>query len=714
MRDPFTLAIDRSGVARLVFDQPDAKVNTFSSSVMAAFSSQLDALAGSGEVRALVLSSAKPGIFIAGADIGELAAIEDAGEAESKSRQGQAIFNKISALPFPSIALIDGACVGGGLECALACSYRVVTDNPKTKLGLPEVSLGIIPGWGGTQRLPILVGLPAALDLILSGRLIDSGKAVKIGLADLLVSHAFIEASIAPFVEEVLSGQRRPHSRRGFSDLLLNRTFIGRALVFRKARQSLELRTKGHYPAPEMALEVVRSTFGKSFEKGLIAEARAFAGLCGTDVSKNLIQLYYTKEALKKDAGSGETVSPALVRSAAVLGAGVMGGGIAWLFSSKDIPVRMKDISWDAIAHGLREASDYYRQLEKRRKLSKREIGLKMHRIGVGTDYAGFKNADLVVEAVVENLNTKRAVLSEVESWIRDDAVLATNTSSLTLVDLAQNLRHPQRFVGMHFFNPVNRMPLVEVVAGPRSSPEAVASVIALAKRLGKTPIQVNDCAGFLVNRILIPYLNESAYLLQEGASMVEIDRVIEAFGMPMGPFVLADEVGLDVGLKVAQSLEGSYGARMRVAELLRRMYEERRLVGKKQGRGFYLHEGKRRTPNDAAVSAVTGELQQGLKRNAELLDERQILERALLPMINEAARCLEENIVASPEYLDMAMILGTGFPPFRGGPLRYADKLGATALCRVLDRLQQEHGPRFEPAPLLLEMERKGSRFYA
>ena len=714
----FTLEVDQARIARLTFDLPGEKVNKFSSHVMAAFSALLEQLGRRDDIDALILQSAKPGIFIAGADIDELARISSSTDAEAKAREGQAVFSRLEKLPFPTIALIDGACVGGGLECALACSYRVATDSPKTKLGLPEVSLGIIPGWGGTQRLPRLIGLPKSLDLILTGRSVDGKKAFRLGLADALIPHEFIEEAMQGFLAKLSSPDGRSQLERrrqlSFVDWLATKNLVARKLVFKKAKTTLQEKTKGHYPAPEAALELIKRTVGHSLDHGLIEEAKAFSKLCVTHISKNLVQLFYANEGLKKDAGIGDTLHPPAVQSAAVLGAGVMGGGIAWLLSSKDIPVRLKDLNWEAIGTGLAEAQDYYNQLVRRRKMSPSQAKLKMHHISGSIDFSGFRNADIVIEAVVENLAIKRQVLAELEKRIDENAVIATNTSSLSLEDMAVALQRPERFVGMHFFNPVNRMPLVEVIAAAQTSQEALAKVIDLTRRLGKTPIVVNNCSGFLVNRILIPYLNESAYMLQEGTPLSFIDAVVEDFGMPMGPFLLADEVGIDVGLKVASILENAYGDRMRVADIMKAVYEDAHLLGKKQGRGFYLHKGKQHVPNSKEIDQIAQKLRQRLQGPKIELDRERVIDRCMLPMVNEAARCLEEDVVKQPQYIDMAMIMGTGFPPFRGGLLRYADERGITNICRSLDRLQEKHGARFEPSPLLLEMERKNQRFYA
>lgn len=716
MKPNFKLEIDSNNIATLRFDQPDSKVNTFSSATLSELETILDDLAKNADLKALRLVSSKPGVFIAGADIEELASIKTETEAADKARRGQEIFNKLDTLPFPTIAAIDGACVGGGLECALACDFRVVSDNPKVKLGLPEVTLGIIPGWGGTQRLPRLVGLPQALKLILTGKPVDSVTAYKIGLADTVASSAFFDAELDRFTELILSttGRKKALARRKLSvrDRILSGPLLRSMIVIKKSRQMVQEKSGGHYPAPEAALDLIEKTYGGSLEKGLEAEAIAFSKLGSTRVSKNLVQLFFTNEALKKETGPDRSLKPQPVNAAAVLGAGVMGGGIAWLFSQNGIPVRMKDLDWKPILKGLAEAHTYSREAAKRGKMKWESIPMQMHRISGTTDFSGFRNTDVVVEAVVENLEVKKAVLAEVESHLRDDAVLATNTSALPMEELAASLKRPDRFVGMHFFNPVNRMPLVEVVAGSKTNAQTIATTMALVRRLGKTPILVNNCSGFLVNRILIPYLNEAAYILQEGSSVEAIDQAIEAFGMPMGPFLLSDEVGLDVGIKVAKTLADAYGGRMRVPALFHSITERKDLLGKKGGRGFYIHDNKNRSPN-AEIGKILKAVREANQIATQPLTRDEIVDRAMLIMINEAARCLEESIVSKPEYLDMAMIMGTGYPPFRGGPLRYADERGLTAICKKLESLRSTCGDRFDAAPLLVEMEKTGKPFY-
>lgn len=716
MKRNFKLEIDPHGIATLHFDQPNSNVNTFSSATLAELESILDELKKNTAVKALRLVSAKPNIFVAGADIRELAGIQTEADALQKAQRGQAIFTQLAALSFPTIAAIDGACVGGGLECSLACDFRVVSDNPKVKLALPEVTLGIIPGWGGTQRLPRLVGLPQSLKLILTGKPVDGLTALKIGLADAVVSSAFFEESLDRFTQSVLSpaDRKKAFARRkpSWQDRVLSGPLFRSTIVIKKSRQMLRQKSGEHYPAPDAALDLIEDTFGGSLSEGLEAEAVAFSKLCVTRICKNLVQLFFTSEALKKETGTDASTKPNPVNSAAVLGAGIMGGGISWLFSQNQISVRMKDLDWKPILKGLAEAQTYSLELAKRGKMKRESIPLQMHRISGTTNFSGFRNTDIVVEAVVEKLEIKKAVLAEVESQLRDDTVIATNTSALPMEELASSLKNPERFVGMHFFNPVNRMPLVEVVAGSKTNPETIATTMALVRKLGKTPILVNNCSGFLVNRILIPYLNEAALMLQEGGSVEAIDQAIERFGMPMGPFLLSDEVGLDVGLKVAKTLETAYGDRMRVAALFHGISERKELLGKKGGRGFYIHESKKRSPNPE-IDEISNAVREAHQITARSLTSEEIIDRAMLIMVNEASRCLEESIVSKPEYLDMAMIMGTGYPPFHGGPLRYTDERGLSAICLKLEALRASCGDRFAAAPLLLEMEKSNKTFY-
>lgn len=696
---------DASGIAYLELDLPNEKVNKLSEAVMAELRALLDDELKQPGIKALVISSKKPGVFIAGADIKEIEQIQGETDAYVKSQRGQAIFSMLEELPYPTLAVIDGICLGGGLELALACSFRIVTDHAKTSLGLPEVNLGILPGWGGTQRLPKLVGLVQALTMILSGKPVSGPNAYRIGLADALVPHEFAAEQAHAFVERCLSGKERRAILKKRTPHRMECYGLIRKIIFNKAEQNALRRTKGHYPAVEAILTLMKTTAtGKRFH-GLEKESRAFSQLVTTPICRNLMGLFHTDQLLKKECGVEGDVAVRPIHRAAVLGAGVMGGGIAWLFSRHGRTVRMKDVSWEAVGKGFAEAAGYYRQLMKLKKVKPHEAALNMHRITGTLDYSGFGEVDLVVEAIVEKMDAKKAVLAEMEPSVSAEAIICSNTSALSISEMATVLQHPARFVGLHFFNPVNRMPLVEVIAGEHSSDEAIASVVALAHAMRKIPVVVKDSPGFLVNRILIPYLNEAGLLLQEGVEFERVDRLIEGFGMPMGPFVLADETGIDVGFKVIQELEAAFTPRLQAAPVLQQFIDAG-LLGKKSGAGFYLHKGQGRQVNKEAVQLVEG-------YEKKVVSDEEIIDRLILIMLNEATMCLQEGVVNRVDYLDMALIAGIGFPPFRGGLLRYADERGISTIGKRLWELQGTCGDRFAPTVLLQEMEAERKTFY-
>ncbi len=713
----FDLNIDESGCARLVFDLPGAKVNKLTMRTLDEIEGIVDSLRGMTAVRALSIFSRKRDVFIAGADIDEIAGITDAQQGAEKAAYGQKIIDGIATLPFPTIAVINGACLGGGLELALACDYRIATDNVKTTIGLPEVTLGIIPGFGGTQRLPRLIGLKRSLPLILTGKPVDGRRALKCGLVDACVPNEFLEEKVADFVQGVLKGnglhahqQRQTH---GLKNFLLERNAVGRGLFLYLAKKQIAKKVKSDYPAPYTAIDVIRRTYGLPLDKGLAIEAEEFGKLVSGEVSRNLIKLFYTREKMKKDRGVRQDISYPPLNAAGVLGAGVMGGGISWLFTKADIPVRLKDLDWHAIQRGFQTVSGIYAKLKKLRKFDAREINLRMHRLTGGIDYRGFSGLDFVLEAVVEDPAVKASVYSELEGVVSENAIIATNTSTLPISELGESLKHPERFIGMHFFNPANRMPLVEVIPGDRTAPETTAAVVDLAKRLGKTPIVVKSAPGFLVNRLLLPYLNEAFHLLSEDRTAQQIDKAIYEFGMPMGPLRLVDEIGIDVSYKAARILNKAYGSRMDPAPIFADIYETKSLTGKNGGKGIYLYGDGEKNLSPEFIEIYERHTATG--ERVEMPDsERTIRERLLLTMINEASRCLSEGIIESPDYLDMALIMGTGFPAFRGGLLRYADKIGIDKIIKTLQAFEQKYGMRFQPSEYLMELSRNQSEFYA
>ena len=599
---------------------------------------------------------------------------------------------------------MNGACLGGGTELALACSVRVAADSKAVKIGLPETQLGIIPGFGGTQRLPRLVGLVPALDLILSGRTLDAHRAARLGLIDLVVPEAYLERETIKLMLRAAAGLKR---HRSLAARFVEVTPPLRRFVIGKARKAAEAKASPeNYPAPFRALEAIDAAFSMPMPQGLDLEARIVGELVPTRTSKNLMWLFKSQSALKKDAG-GIVALPRKVRRTAVLGAGIMGGGIAQLIADKGIPVRLKDLRGDALLAALRQASKIWREQVDRRRLKPREMRQRLGFIAPTLDDTGLSKVDIVIEAVVESLDVKQKVLAAMEERIGVRAVFASNTSTIPISDIAARAVRPERVVGMHFFNPVHRMPLVEVIAGQRSSPEAVSTVHAFALALGKVPVVVRDAPGFLVNRILMLYFNEALRFLAEGVSIEDGDRSMQAFGMPMGPFALMDEIGLDTGQHAAAVLEGAFGKRIGAATPILQAIVAGGRLGKKNGKGFYLYKNGRRTRPDAAVPKLAGATV-ALQLPVETLQERMVL-----AMVNEAAICLEDGVVREPRDVDVAMVYGTGFPPFRGGLLRYADSIGAAVLVDRLSRLADAHGERFRPAGLLRDMVREERRFY-
>jgi 3-hydroxyacyl-CoA dehydrogenase / enoyl-CoA hydratase / 3-hydroxybutyryl-CoA epimerase len=706
--------VDARGIGWISFDDPDRKVNVLTEEVMRRLAdtvSEAAEAARGGRLAVLVVRSAKADSFIAGADVDAIAGLEDPAEAKAEVLQGQAVYTRLAAFPVPTVAAIHGVCVGGGTELALACRHRILSDSPRTKVGLPEVQLGILPAWGGTTRLPRLVGLQAALDLLLTGRLIDARKARRIGFADEVLPAELFAEKVAHFATGLTDGTAADAPRkRGVVSRFMDDTRLGRRVVLAAARKRVRQSTGGHYPAPLRIIEILRRHLGGGVDASLAAEAQAAAELLVSPECKNLIHVFHMREAARKGPSPGEaSVQPHRVDSMAVLGAGVMGGGIAHLAASRGVRVRMRDIRHEAVTGGLQHARALFDKAVERRRLSRREADHRMELISGGLDWTGFAATDLVVEAVVEKLDVKRSVLAEAESKVSAVCVLATNTSSLSVDAMAEAIGDPARFCGMHFFNPVDRMPLVEVVRGARTSEGTVATVYALALALDKVPVVVGDGPGFLVNRILGPYLNEAGFLLGDGATVHEIDAGAKAFGMPMGPCRLIDEVGIDISTHAGASLHESLGARMAPAPALVALAATRRL-GRKGGKGFYLYEkGKEKGVDETVYAELAG----AVPATRGGVDQQRVRRRLVGQMINEAARLLEEGVVKRAVDVDLAMIMGTGFPPFRGGLLRFADSLHPRGVLDRIEALHKQYGPRFEPAPLIVELARSNRLFY-
>jgi 3-hydroxyacyl-CoA dehydrogenase/enoyl-CoA hydratase/3-hydroxybutyryl-CoA epimerase len=714
----------------LTFDLPGEKVNKLGRKVLEEFDgllNQLAELGKSGAIEALVLVSGKPGNFIAGADIEMFQQVKTAEDGKELSRTGQKLMSRFEDLPFPTVAAISGVALGGGFEFALTCSAIVMSNDPATKIGLPEVQLGIIPGMGGCVRLPRKVGLATALDLILSSKNLNGERAYKAGVIEAVIPKENFEESALQWVKKNLkaltSGTRLAKEPKlggmgGAMGSAMEKTALGRAVILKKAREGVISKTKGHYPAPLEAIAVISETGaaygprlrGDRRERAMEREAQGFGKMAVTDVSRNLVRLFFMTEAVKKSKGLPPGVSAQVkkVRTGAVLGAGVMGGGIAQLFAEKSIPIRMKDLNTQGLTAGMEQASRIFKSQVKKRRINARQYLQKLNYISPVADYSGFHSTDLVIEAIVEKMDVKKKVLAEVESFISEDCVVASNTSSLSITEMASAMKKPERFGGMHFFNPVSRMPLIEVIRGEKSSDETITTIFEFCKRLGKTPIVVKDAPGFLVNRLLMPCLNEATWLLADGVPIPEIDRALSNFGLPMGGLELIDEVGIDTGEKVAHILHDAFGERMLPAPFNDKATKSGRL-GKKNGKGFYIYDPKTRQKSlDPKIYEILG-----VTPKSGAVSDEEIVERCILPMINEAARCLEEGIVATASEVDLGMIMGTGFPPFRGGLLRYADSLGARAIVEKLKKYQPRLGARFEPSPALVKMAEHGTSFY-
>ena len=702
----------RDGIAVVTLDVPNAQVNTFARSVREEFAALIERLERDQSIRAAVVRSGKPDVWVAGADIEEFLEIETSSQAEAMSRDGHALLERLEKLRTPVVAAVNGACLGGGLEAALACAYRVASDAPKTVFGLPEVQIGLIPGAGATQRLPRLIGLEAALDMILTGRNVRARKALQAGLIDELVHPAILDDIAIARAKALADGTLRrgessgPHGAR---HLLLDENRVGRALVLRQAREKVLARTRGHYPAPLAALDVVALGFTHGADRGYREEARLFGELAVSEVSRQLVFLFFATTALKKDPGVPEPApAPVPIRKVGILGAGFMGAGIASIAVPQGTLVRLKDADHGRVGKGLAAIREGLRERLTKKQITRQQLDDYMALVGGTVDYSGFRNADLVIEAVFEDLAVKQRVLNETEEATRPDAIFASNTSTIPIGQIAEASVRPARVIGMHFFSPVPKMPLLEVIVTPETSREVTTTVVAYGKSLGKTVIVVNDAPGFYANRILAPYINEAGLLLDEGVAIDAVDRALMDFGFPVGPITLIDEVGLDIAGKSGAIMLDAFGTRFAPSQSLQRVVAAGRL-GRKGKKGFYRYDDKgKKSGVDASVYEL---LPMGAQRFEVPADE--IQRRCVLAMVNEAVRCFQEGILRTPRDGDVGAVFGIGFPPFRGGPFRYVDALGAERVVRALNGLNANGTPRFEPAPLLIEMAREGRRFY-
>lgn len=698
-------------VAIVVLDQPGSPVNVLGAPIASAFSKLFDMIERNAAYVGAVLMSGKKDTWIAGADIEELSSFRTPLQGEELSRAAHVVMNKMEAMKKPLVAAIHGVALGGGLETALACRHRIVTDHPKTVLALPEVQLGLLPGAGGTQRLPRIVGLQAALDMMLTGKNIRAKKALQMGLVHEMVHPAILRTIAVDRVQKLSRGEELPLRERehGAANILLEDNPIGRAVVFRQARETVLKKTKGHFPAPLAIIEVVHKGYSDGVTAGYAEEARRFGDLAVSKVSQQLVYLFYATTALKRDSGlpAGVQATAHAVNKIGILGAGFMGAGIASVAVQQGTLVRLKDASNDRVAKGYAAVREVIRERLRKRQITRTQHDNMMSLVGPTIDYSGFANTDLVIEAVFEDLNVKHAVLKEVEG-VAPRAIFASNTSTIPIKDIAEVAAHPDRVIGMHFFSPVHKMPLLEVIVTPDTSAETTVTAVEYGRKLGKTVIVVQDGPGFYVNRILAPYINESGKLLDDGATIEAVDGATLDFGFPVGALTLLDEVGLDIAGKSGSILAHAFGLRMQPSVTLQRIIESGRL-GRKSKKGFYTYDDDgKRGHADSSIYAFSPD---GTSRKE--FDRETMQNRVVLPMLNEAVRCLEDGIIASPRDGDIGAVFGIGFPPFLGGPFRYLDSLGLAEVVRKLEELNRQFPGRYEPARLLREMAARGASFH-
>ncbi|WP_434745721.1 fatty acid oxidation complex subunit alpha FadJ [Candidatus Pantoea rara] len=696
-QNAFHLKMRLDHVGIITIDVPGEKMNTLKAEFAAQITDIIAEARRDPQLAGLVLISGKPDNFIAGADISMIDRCQSAQEAEALAKQGQEVMAAIDALPFPVVAAIHGACLGGGLELVLACDARICSLDEKTRLGLPEVQLGLLPGSGGTQRLPRLIGVQQALPLILTGKTLRAKQARKLGVVDDAVPQAILlETAIARVKKGKVSGRTLP-----LRDRLLHGP-VGRQALFALATRQTAAKTQGNYPAANRIIEVVRTGLEQGSRAGHDAEARAFGELAMTPESVALRGIFFATTAMKKERG-GEA-EPATIKSVAILGGGLMGGGIASVTAiNAGLPVRIKDISLEGVNHALKSSWELLSKKVRRRQLTPTQRQQQMARITGGTDYQGFSQRDVVIEAVFEDLALKQQMVSEVEAHCQPHTLFASNTSSLPIEEIAAKAQRPENVIGLHYFSPVDKMPLVEVIPHMNTSTATVVTTVALARSQGKTPIVVADKPGFYVNRILTPYINEAMRCLLEGEPIDHIDRALVKFGFPVGPIQLLDEVGIDVGSKISPILHQAYGERFAAPAAFDAVLKDGR-KGRKNSKGFYRYDQPRwqRKKPDASLYTLLRITPQARQ------SEAQIAERCVMMMLNEAARCLDEQVIRCARDGDIGAVFGIGFPPFLGGPFHYIDKLGAADVVNRLTRLTQQHGERFAPCEALIEVAKK------
>jgi 3-hydroxyacyl-CoA dehydrogenase/enoyl-CoA hydratase/3-hydroxybutyryl-CoA epimerase len=702
----FTTALNDQGVLTITIDVPGEAMNVFNQQVIDDFDTLSNEIESDEEIKAVVFISGKAEGFIAGADIKMLQRVETAMDGASISLAAHTLLNRIRNSNKPHIAAIDGACLGVGYELALACHYRIATDDKHTKLGLPEVMLGLLPGGMGNTQLPRLINLPAALDLLLSGKQIDSKRALQLRMIDEVVPQKILLGTAQTKAVQCMT-QGVPQRSSPWQDRVLRLPLI-KDIIIKKARQQVLRKTHGLYPAPLAILDVIQQGLLKSLPDALAIEAEKFGELTVSPEAKQLINIYFATTALKKERYVGATIKPHEVNYLGILGGGLMGAGIATVSIDKaDVSVRLKDIRDEGILSVYQHSSQFYTQRVSRRILSQEQARKKLNQLTSALDYSGFKRCDLVIEAVFEDLQIKQTMVADIEALGNEDTVFASNTSSIPITEIAAKAKRPENIIGMHYFSPVEKMPLLEIVKHPGTAKKTLATAVQFGRKQGKTVIVVNDGAGFYVNRILVPYLNTALALGMEGVAFDKIDKALVNFGFPVGPFKLLDEVGLDIGNKIQPVLEKAFGQRMASPGVENILLGNQRL-GKKVSKGFYRYDDPKKTRE--IDTTVYQEL--GITPN-KVVSEKDIVERCIYPLLNEAVLCLDYEIINTVRDGDIGAIFGIGFPPFLGGPFRYMDSLGINYVVDKLTELSKAHGMKYEPAPLLISMSINHQSFY-
>lgn len=704
-KSAFSLDVRDDGIAILTMDVPGESMNTLKMEFGDQVSEVLDEIESNKNIKGVVLASGKKDSFVAGADVSMLAACKTEEEAEKLASDGHVMFSRIENMKIPFVAAIHGPALGGGLELALVCHYRVCTDSPKTQIGLPEVQLGLLPGGGGTQRLPRLIGVQQAMKMMLTGAPVRAKQAKKYGIVDDMVPESILLDVAVEFAKKKLPKRKAPEL-----DLMgkfLERTPFGRKTMFDQARKQTLSKTKGNYPAPMLIIDCIEAGVSKGLKKGLKVEARNFGKLVASAESEQLRNLFFATTDMKKETGV-EGVEPGQLKKIGILGGGLMGGGIAFVTSTKaKLPARIKDIRSEGIANALKYSYDLLNKKVKRRFMRHSEMQKQMSLLTGTVDYTGFGDADVVIEAVFEDLGLKQKMVADVEANCNENTIFASNTSSIPINQIAAEAKRPEQVIGLHYFSPVDKMPLAEVIAHETTSDQTISTTVELARKQGKTPIVVKDGAGFYVNRILAPYMNEAANCVLAGEPIDHIDKSLVKFGFPVGPVKLLDEIGIDVGTKIIPILMEQFGERFRAPDAFDKVLADDR-KGKKNKRGFYDYSGKK--PGKEVDESIYSLLSVSPNKK---MKGKEIAERCVLMMLNEAAMCLDEGVVRNARDGDIGAIFGIGFPPFLGGPFRYMDKIGIANLVAKLEHYQQTLGDKYAPAQILKDMAEKQTTFY-